>query len=1087
MQIIVNYEPELPHEVVFIHVWEPSGLIKDLEGQKQSDGTFRFLLDIPTADARQIKFKFRYPKEKEPWEDDKWIRRVPTQNGGQIWAFEFATRCAKDNPYTGTAPNKVNIHVLSRSRYAKALLFVWNPHGPEKDFYKIQKRDETTFINDYEVSLDSWMKEGFHFKLVDENNQFEAEQFNRVWRTGDGAEVWTKSGHVNLRPNVLKLIPVTVKLIHPKAEKPELLFEDEIRDFAGSSAAIQPPQPFDDQFAISEYRVEVYNNNTIYLMRAGSLQPSALDACSDVVCNDQGATVNIEKCVREVQVEDSSSPTSFTAVLGEKKWVPDNITRSVPVEVVIHPNPQSGFQGDLTFRAGIGQEKPYQAITALRQPDQTWRGSLKAFPEITHWVADFSDGSGAKESRPDANTECFSASCPPNRCCLLNDHRIFNEPATTQPVILHTIDGASGFSKIWAPVFDDVPEATRKKLMAAAFSPEIVASGKVFDVTEMPQGSIWMDGEVWFTVKAPHAVQAKLLILTNNPAPGQPRQVKEYPMKLTSDLRYFYVKTPDSEAPHGTLYRYLLNNEQEVIDPACYWVHDPGRMWAQKEEGMEGPWSKVLYLSQLSQTFAGSTWRGKPWEELSIYEMHSLRFSLRETDDLKKLEKGFRRVIRELEPGGYLTKLGVTALELLPVHEFPGEKSWGYNPSLFSAIESSYGGPEEFARLVRKSHDANKAVILDIVYNHMDQSPMQAVAPEFYFEGETNWGPMINYSHPAALEFFRQSMVHMWLKYELDGFRVDCTVGIIDGHIQNPYVVKCPGSGCGWKFLGELHRAVQKAADASNRLYPFMVAESDPCNWPISDIHNPDHVLDSQWHFSFNYPASEAARNAEDKSGQIQNEMKYPDPLFEGVRAVETHDQTSKQEDYKKRIASRAKWGEGYRMSKALGALVILAKGTPMLFMGQEAGETEPFYFPMDILEDPSLYLHLDVYERDWQKQRILAWFNQVMAFRNNGYNGFQDNDNQRVGRGNKTIAFTRGKDEQFFIINTVGTPDTRQDLAWLGLKPGVAYKESCNSSWPAFQVESETEYANGGYNARLYAGNIVNLPPIGTVILERV
>jgi hypothetical protein len=90
------------------------------------------------------------------------------------------------------------------------------------------------------------------------------------------------------------------------------------------------------------------------------------------------------------------------------------------------------------------------------------------------------------------------------------------------------------------------------------------------------------------------------------------------------------------------------------------------------------------------------------------------------------------------------------------------------------------------------------------------------------------------------------------------------------------------------------------------------------------------------------------------------------------------------------------------------------------------------------------------------------------------------------VATGNRTIAFACGGNQNLFAVVTFGTPDQRQDSSWLGLPAGSAYKEIFNSSWPAFRVELELEQTNGGYDARIYRGHILNLPSIGAVVLEK-
>jgi len=119
---------------------------------------------------------------------------------------------------------------------------------------------------------------------------------------------------------------------------------------------------------------------------------------------------------------------------------------------------------------------------------------------------------------------------------------------------------------------------------------------------------------------------------------------------------------------------------------------------------------------------------------------------------------------------------------------------------------------------------------------------------------------------------------------------------------------------------------------------------------------------------------------------------------------------------------------------------------------------------------------------------RILAWFRSLMGLRNDPSKGLQGDANyQVVGTGNRTVAFTCGTAQRLFVVITFYTPDQHQNSAWLGLPAGGAFKEIFNSSWPVFQVESEPERTNGGYAAQLFSGQILTLPAIGAVVLERV
>ena len=154
--------------------------------------------------------------------------------------------------------------------------------------------------------------------------------------------------------------------------------------------------------------------------------------------------------------------------------------------------------------------------------------------------------------------------------------------------------------------------------------------------------------------------------------------------------------------------------------------------------------------------------------------------------------------------------------------------------------------------------------------------------------------------------------------------------------------------------------------------------------------------------------------------------------------------------------------------------------------MGEEVGETRAFSFDnFGIVTNPQQHDLPSGTASD--NTRVLAWFRALMGLRNNASKGLQGNDTFQVVRtGRRTVAFTCGGWQRLFVIVTFGTEDQRQDSSWLGLPGGAAFKEIFNSSWPAFQVEFEQEHSNGGYDAQIFSGQILNLPFIGSIVLER-
>jgi 1,4-alpha-glucan branching enzyme len=225
--------------------------------------------------------------------------------------------------------------------------------------------------------------------------------------------------------------------------------------------------------------------------------------------------------------------------------------------------------------------------------------------------------------------------------------------------------------------------------------------------------------------------------------------------------------------------------------------------------------------------------------------------------------------------------------------------------------------------------------------------------------------------------------------------------------------------------------------------------------------------------------------NTDDHSSDVRGGLDGAGrPFQRSVVYAESHDTASGQGSTK-RIAATEMWGNGRQMAKAVGTVALLAQGVPMIFMGEEAAEDQDFVFGASATS-PGFTLGLDSYEQAGSEfLQVLTWFRDLMGLRNNAANGIRGNDNQSTGQGYKTVAFTRAGGE-FFVVATFGTNTQQQNLAWLGLPAGSAYKEIFNSSWPQYQVHGEPLVANGGYDAQLYSGDPINLPAIGAVILQR-
>src|ERR1039458_5198970 len=551
------------------------------------------------------------------------------------------------------------------------------------------------------------------------------------------------------------------------------------------------------------------------------------------------------------------------AVNGYDHWLTTPPTPNGAVQLIIHQNPNSAFGAAVSVQVGIGDAPAHQTLSAPRAADGTWLAPLDPFPGVPFWAT------LVGESRPDGPLDFRRG--------------IMSTPGTTT---LHTIDGVGGVSASQPGRFVDANSNLRQSLMTAVYGQNIVNPG-VFDLWEMTHGSNKFQGQAYFVVRAPHAVNCSVLLMSSPNAPATPRDVTTVPMNLTNDLRYWWATAPEDAAPHGTLYRFAYSDGRELLDPtglygealdpASRWALDQGSLTVHAGTGAEESWSYIADLAVILAPFANRAWQTATWDGLLIYEMHVQRFTQRNTT----ATTDFDQVILELQ-NGYLTRLPVSALEFLPLHEFPASQAgWGYNPSLFFAIDSSYGTPLDFARLVRAAHDASRAVVLDLVYNHLVDSPLQALARDVYVNGATQWGDMVYFAHPAACEFFRQATVYLSGLFQLDGFRFDSTETIVNGgHYTDstPYVIaKGPdgnyefGAGKGWEFLGMLRTALRRAADAAGKRWPYLVGENSPENPPMTDPTT--GVLDGQWHFDEMYALNNAAINIDDHASEVNGAL----------------------------------------------------------------------------------------------------------------------------------------------------------------------------------------------------------------------
>jgi malto-oligosyltrehalose trehalohydrolase len=392
-------------------------------------------------------------------------------------------------------------------------------------------------------------------------------------------------------------------------------------------------------------------------------------------------------------------------------------------------------------------------------------------------------------------------------------------------------------------------------------------------------------------------------------------------------------------AAAGTRYRYRVDG-MEVPDPASRYQPD----------GVHAA-SEVIDPGAYRWTDTG--WPGRPWEEMVIYELHVGAFSADGT---------FASAIDHLDE---LAELGVTAVELMPVAAFPGERNWGYDGVQLFAPAASYGRPEDLKALVEACHARGLAVLLDVVYNHFgpEGNYLHVIARDFFTERHhTPWGAAINYDGPTSppvRDFMRHNALYWLEEFHFDGLRLDAVHAIVDD--SEPDIISEIATAVRERFAGRhIHLILENDHNEARRLARRRdgrpVGHSAQWN---DDVHHALHVLatgQTGGYYSdyadrpiahlgralasgFAYQGEPSPYRDGQPRGEPSNEL--PPTAF--VSFLQNHDQVGNT-PFGERITDRAP--EALR--HAAVAIVLLSPQVPLLFMGEEWGTTRPFLFFCD-------------------------------------------------------------------------------------------------------------------------------------------
>jgi malto-oligosyltrehalose trehalohydrolase len=435
-------------------------------------------------------------------------------------------------------------------------------------------------------------------------------------------------------------------------------------------------------------------------------------------------------------------------------------------------------------------------------------------------------------------------------------------------------------------------------------------------------GPLITDNGVEFRLWAPLQPQVKLIIGSGEP------------LAMHRDADGWH-RLHVGDAKAGALYKFVMPDGLEVPDPGSRF----------QPEDVHGP-SEVIAPNAFSWEHTG--WTGRPWEQTILYELHIGAFTAEGT---------FRAAMRQLD---HLKELGITAIQVMPVSDFPGRWGWGYDGVLPYAPESSYGRPEDFMAFIDAAHRRGISVFLDVVYNHFgpDGNYFAAYAPLFTDRHRTPWGAGINYddagSRPVR-EFVIQNALYWITEFRIDGLRLDAVHAIKDDsdeHLLHELARRVRG------LAGNRH--IHLIVENENNDSSLLQRNADGGSGSFTaqwndDVHHVLHIAATGERFAY-YGDYEAGPHSIGRalaegfvfqgehmpySGERRGTPSAHLPPTAFVSFIQNHDQIGNRALGDRMAASRPP-----EVLKALAAVYILAPQIPMLFMGEEWGAEEPFpYF----------------------------------------------------------------------------------------------------------------------------------------------
>ena len=565
-----------------------------------------------------------------------------------------------------------------------------------------------------------------------------------------------------------------------------------------------------------------------------------------------------------------------------------------------------------------------------------------------------------------------------------------------------------------------------------------------------------------FRVWAPHADSVSVIGSFND------WQGDKNPLQAEGD-GYWAADVPTARP--GNEYKYHITNGDQTFDR-----NDP---YARQVTNSAG--ASVVYDPNFD--WGDDHFQMPAWNELVIYELHVGTFNAPDAENVGT----FASVAEKLP---YLRDLGINCIELLPATEFPGSRSWGYNPANPFALESDYGGPVAFKGMVKSAHQHGIAVVLDVVYNHFGPGDLDLWQFDGWSENDgggiyfyndwrakTPWGDnRPDYGRPEVRRYIRDNAL-MWLTdYRCDGLRADAIA-----FIRNVSGGENPGDDLpdGWSLMRWINEEIDKKMP-----WKITIAEDMRGNAAITEATTSGgQGFDSQWDGSFVYPIRESLTTPNDADRDMNAvaqalTQRYNNNAFRRVIYTESHDEVA---NGKSRVAEEIMPGAAdhwfAKKRSTLGAaLVLTAPGIPMIFQGQEM-----------LADGASVDTEPVRWERAEAHGGLIALYRDLISLRRNYHGTTRGLSGQQtrvfhVNNTDKLVAFTRqaGKglpgDTTLILANFA---NQTHETYTIGLPGAGHWHVRFNSDWqgyddefgdmPSFDIEAEKgDYDGFGWHGRI-------------------